>query len=265
HKPSQAHGSNPDCLVHYRESCPGGVGGQSQKLEHPCKLARRIGKEFLEKQEQTLLSRHLRQQAAHLRCIGIQGAVLQQQRVWPARWQVPPLKACLLQSPCLLKITDILEVVVPPRRVHGAHRLDGVTQHDDDLGIGVVDHYLTDRDLRIQVPHRCFARQRVRRSGREERLVLREGSDAKVRGEVAAKVIWLLVCGHEHRGMRPEVVPQRGGTAFGGTGDEEIWRRSHALLQSFCGARLRQSTAPRLHYGSRSRGIDCRSRPRLRG
>ena len=55
------------------------------------------------------------------------GAILQQLRVRPARRQVPSLATRLLQSPRLLKITDVFQVVVPPEGVHGTRRLDGIT------------------------------------------------------------------------------------------------------------------------------------------
>src|SRR4029077_17663693 len=113
-QPIQAGRSRPKRLVHYREIRPGGLGGQVQKLEHSGELARRIGKEFLEEQEQTLRSRGLRQQPTHLRRVAILGAVLQQLRIRPARRQVLAFKTRLLQSPRLLKIADVLQLVAPP-------------------------------------------------------------------------------------------------------------------------------------------------------
>ena len=101
-----------------RESRPGGVGGQSQKLEHPRELTRWIGEELLVEQEQTLLPRHLRQQSAYLRRIAIKSAVLLQVRIRPSWRQVLPLEARLLQSPRLLKIGDVLLPVLPLEGVH---------------------------------------------------------------------------------------------------------------------------------------------------
>ena len=60
------------------------------------------------------------------------------------------------------------------------------------------------------------------RIGARARLVLCQGSDASVHGEVIAKVVWFLVFGHEHGWMRREVAKQRGRSALGGADNEEI-------------------------------------------
>jgi hypothetical protein len=65
-KSMQAGGSHPDRLVHDRESRPGGVGWQSQKLEHPRELTRWIGKEFLEEQKEAVRSRGVSQHQSKL-------------------------------------------------------------------------------------------------------------------------------------------------------------------------------------------------------